>query len=251
MRRRPGHCHKMCLALQKSCLENYVIYPKTKTTISYLTTIINTNNSKLSERLLNIDANQSLLLMMNLYIKLAVQNTHQTKPRLTQFVSQLYIVLKSTQIPVSWIWQNITKYQSIQTWPIKVWVPWGLGSLWSIILGTINRIQMWDDLEQASKESHEKCWDLGLRHISISGITSYDKIAWSLEATALVILIMVSLWYLPGFSTASVSKCWSNLNLIWQISIQTHGLDTLQDLTITYVRYWHSTRHNLDIESGY
>ena len=157
LRRRPGHCHEMYLALQKFCLENYVIYPKTKTTISSLTTIINTNNSKLSECLLNIGANQSLLLMMIFIFQIGGSENAQNETKVDPICVTVIHSVKSTQIPVSWIWQNITKYQSIQTWPIKAWVAWGLCSLWSIILGTINRIQMWHDLEQASKERHEKC----------------------------------------------------------------------------------------------
>ena len=56
-------------------------------------------------------------------------------------------------------------------------------------------------------------WQLGL--CSLSGKTSYRKIAWSIEAARFGFRHIQSLWNLTGTSAAVLPRCLSNFRAIW------------------------------------
>ena len=47
-----------------------------------------------------------------------------------------------------------------------------------------------------------RCWNGPLGHYSLSKKTSYHRISWCLDATRLVVIIIISLWNLTGISAA-------------------------------------------------
>ena len=59
------------------------------------------------------------------------------------------------------------------------------------------------------------CSALGL--YSLSGKTSYRQISWSLEATRLNVIIVVSLWNLTGTSAAALPMCLLNFRAIGKV----------------------------------
>ena len=52
---------------------------------------------------------------------------------------------------------------------------------------------------------------------SLSSKTSYRQISWSLEATKLDVLMIVSLWNLTGISAALLLRCLSNFRTIKKV----------------------------------
>ena len=62
-------------------------------------------------------------------------------------------------------------------------------------------------------------WERPLGPVSISENTSYCQISWSLEATRLVLWIVVSLWKLTGTSAAMLPKYLSNFRAIGNFNL--------------------------------
>ena len=52
---------------------------------------------------------------------------------------------------------------------------------------------------------------------SLSGKTSYREISWSLEATRLDVIMVVSLWHLTGTSAAALPMCLLNFRAIGKV----------------------------------
>ena len=96
---------------------------------------------------------------------------------------------------------------------------------------------------------------------SLSGKTSYRQISWSLEATRLNVIIVVSLWNLTGTSAAALPMCLLNFRAIGKVQTR---ISRLRDFTISCSKTsyrlvnrgpgilqsdWHSTGINLTIFS--
>ena len=55
---------------------------------------------------------------------------------------------------------------------------------------------------------------------SLNGKTSYPQTSWSLEATKLVVILIVSFWNLTGVSAALLPRCLSNFGTIGKVKTE-------------------------------
>ena len=58
--------------------------------------------------------------------------------------------------------------------------------------------------------------------------TSYRQISWSVKATKLHVILILSLWNLTGISASLLPRCLSNFKAIWKI--WTRGFEASRDL---------------------
>ena len=69
---------------------------------------------------------------------------------------------------------------------------------------------------------------------SLSGKTSYRQISWSLEATRLDVIMIISLWNLTGISTA-LQRCRDACQIsewLGKSKPESHGVETSRDLAV-------------------
>ena len=65
---------------------------------------------------------------------------------------------------------------------------------------------------------------------SLRGQISYCQILWSLEATGLDVMMIVSLWHLTGISAALLQRCLSNFRVIGKIQTQISTASRLYEI---------------------
>ena len=67
---------------------------------------------------------------------------------------------------------------------------------------------------------------------SLCGKTFYREISRSLEAARLGVIMIVSLWNLPGISQAVLPMCLSNIRAIGKVKTESRGFETSRDLVV-------------------